>query len=72
MVFLNPLASTLKVWMVFFFVLDILFKSIWAWCDQGHRNSGAWGLWGAGSLRGLRGAQISGEWIYVHKSHFHS
>ena len=35
MVFLNPLASTLKVWMVFFFVLNILFKSIWAWCE-GH------------------------------------
>ena len=34
MVFLNPLASTLKVWMVFFFVLDILFKSIWTWCDE--------------------------------------
>ena len=32
MVFLNPLASTLKVWMVFFFVLNILFKSIWALC----------------------------------------
>ena len=35
MVFLNPLASTLKVWMVFFFVLNILFKSIWAWCGMG-------------------------------------
>ena len=39
MVFLNPLASTLKVWMVFFFVLNILFKSIWAWCVMNMLNT---------------------------------
>ena len=40
MVFLNPLASTLKVWMVFFFVLNFLFKSISVWCELRAQGKG--------------------------------
>ena len=32
MVFWNPWASSLKVWIVFFIGLNFLFKSILAWC----------------------------------------
>ena len=37
MVFWNPWASSLKVWIVFFIGLNFLFKSILAWCGMlGH------------------------------------
>ena len=45
MVFLNPLASTLKVWMVFFFVLNILFKSISAWCANQGQLLCSYNIW---------------------------
>ena len=32
--FLNPLASTIKVWRFFFLGKNFLFKSILAWCEQ--------------------------------------
>ena len=34
MLFLNPLASTIKLWTLFFLGPDFLFKSILTWCDR--------------------------------------
>ena len=38
MFFLNPLASTVKFWTLFFLGKDFLFKSILTWCVHVHKK----------------------------------